>query len=213
VPSPDSILRFDAFRERFFKRSALRRVLPGLDFASCFGFSRFPDCVSALGPEGAIPVQSLASSFGSTPFANAFSSARPYGAFHRVRILPGVSVFRVSPIAFPLSDPKARFPCFHSPSFLKAPRCLRRLSPPSLPRKEGGFHPASWVGLRVSSAVFRRPLSEESISLRGCVNAFRVASTPFGVFSPEGGGCISLPRNLNAFPLTPLSFDKRAFRR
>jgi len=152
-------------------------------------------------------------SFGSTPFANAFSSARPCGAFYRVWILPVVSVSRVSPIAFPLSDPKARFPCFHSPSFLKAPRCLRRLSPPSLPRKEGGFHPASWVGLRVSSAVFRRPLSEESISLRGCVNAFRVASTPFGVFSPEGGGCISLPRNLNAFPLTPLSFDKRAFRR
>jgi len=147
------------------------------------------------------------SSFGSPPFATPFSGYRPFGAFCRVRIKPGVSVFRVSPIAFPLSDPKARFPCFHSSSFLKAPRCLRRLSPPSLPRKEGGFHPASRVGLRVSSATFRRPLSEESISLRGYVNAFRVASTPFSVFSPEGGGRISLPRNLNAFPLTPLSYN------
>jgi len=50
------VLRLDAFRERLFKRSALRRVSPGSNFTGCFGFSRFPDCVSALGPKGAIPV-------------------------------------------------------------------------------------------------------------------------------------------------------------
>jgi hypothetical protein len=118
-------------------------------------------------------------------FRDALSSVRPYGALSRVRIC---LVFRLLASPRIVSDFGPRG-CDSRASIARArleiPRCLGRLSPSSLSRKKGDSHTASRVGLRVASA-------------------------PFGAFSPEGGDLISRPRNLNAFPLSPLSFDKRA---